>query len=148
MKLSEIPSSPERWAVLDEAMTNTDDISAGTSTRPDEPSEAGADRRTGLAVERTQLAWWRTGLTSLAVAIGVGRVVPELSDSDTTWPYALVGIAFAVYGIALFAQGTQRGRTEARRTGAAGRPDSQTDLALAYAGAALGFVVVLLIALA
>lgn len=124
-----------------------DDSSAGRST-PDAPSETSADRRTGLAVERTQLAWWRTGLTSLAVAIGVDRVVPELSDSDTTWPYAVVGIAFAVYGIVLFAQGTQRGREEARRVGAADRPGSRTDLALACAGAALGFVVILLIALA
>src|SRR4249920_3427477 len=38
-----------------------------------------ATRRTHLANERTQLAWWRTGLTALAVALGVGRVVPELA---------------------------------------------------------------------
>lgn len=106
-----------------------------------------ADRRTGLAVERTQLAWWRTGLTSLAVAIGIGRVVPELSDADTTWPYGAVGIAFAIYGIALFAQGTRRGRAEARR-GATDTPGSQSDLAFAGAGALLGFVVIILIALA
>jgi putative membrane protein len=128
-------------------MTSPDDSSAGRSA-PDVSSEASADRRTSLAVERTQLAWWRTGLTSLAVAIGVGRVVPELSDSDTTWPYAVVGVAFAVYGIALFAQGTKRGRVEGRRDGAAGRPSSRTDLALAGAGVALGLVVIVLIVLA
>lgn len=133
--------------LLDEAMASTDNTSARTST-PEAPIEADADRRTDLAVERTQLAWWRTGLTSLAVAIGVGRVVPELSDSDTTWPYAVVGIAFAVYGVALFAQGTRRGRSVGRREGEAGPPDSRTDLLLAWAGAALGVVVVLLIALA
>jgi putative membrane protein len=115
---------------------------------PDASSEVSADRRTSLAVERTQLAWWRTGLTSLAVAIGVGRVVPELSNSETTWPYAIVGIAFALYGIALFAQGTKRGRAEAWRDGTSGGPGSRTDLALAGAGASLGFVVILLIALA
>ena len=77
---------------------------------PDARGSAGddADRRTDLAVERTQLAWWRTGLTALAVAIGVGRVVPELSDSETTWPYVVSGILFAIYGVALFLQGTAR----------------------------------------
>ena len=111
-------------------------------------TSASADRRTSLAVERTQLAWWRTGLTSLAVAIGVGRVVPELSEADTTWPYAAVGIAFALYGIALFAQGTRRGRAEARRGGPADAAGSQSDLAFAGAGAVLGLVVILLIAVA
>ncbi len=30
--------------------------------------EEGSSRRTYLASERTQLAWWRTGLTAIAVA--------------------------------------------------------------------------------
>ena len=98
--------------------------------------DASADRRTRLAVERTQLAWWRTGLTSLAVAIGIGRVVPELSDSQTTWPYGAVGIAFAVYGIALFARGTSRVRPRA----------SGIDVALAAAGPLLGLVIIALVA--
>ncbi|MGZ5314068.1 MAG: DUF202 domain-containing protein, partial [Solirubrobacterales bacterium] len=42
-----------------------------------------ATRRTRLANERTQLAWWRTGLTALAVAVGIGRVIPELDPSAT-----------------------------------------------------------------
>jgi putative membrane protein len=37
-----------------------------------------ATRRTLLASERTELAWRRTGLTALAVALAVGRVVPGL----------------------------------------------------------------------
>ena len=40
-----------------------------------------ATRRTYLASERTELAWWRTGLTALAVALGVGRVVPGLDEN-------------------------------------------------------------------
>lgn len=32
-------------------------------------------RRTLLANERTYLAWWRTGLTTLTVALAVARVV-------------------------------------------------------------------------
>lgn len=69
-----------------------------------------ASRRTWLALERTQLAWWRTGLTALAVGIGIGRVVPELQESDTQWPFVLVGVAFAVYGIALIVYGSARER--------------------------------------
>jgi putative membrane protein len=67
-------------------------------------------RRTRLAAERTELAWWRTALTSIAVAVGVGRIVPELSDKPTEWPYAAVGIGFAVYSVCLFAYGSIRSR--------------------------------------
>jgi putative membrane protein len=69
-----------------------------------------AIRRTRLAAERTELAWWRTALTSIAVAVGVGRVVPELSGSSTEWPYVVVGIGFALYSVALFAYGSIRSR--------------------------------------
>jgi putative membrane protein len=67
-----------------------------------------ATRRTWLALERTQLAWWRTGLASLAVGIGIGRVVPELSDADEQWPYLVVGALFGIYGVLLIGYGTVR----------------------------------------
>ncbi len=66
-----------------------------------------ATRRTHLANERTQLAWWRTGLTSVAVGVGVGRVVPELGDTRR-WPYAIVGVGYVLYGIAFILAGTWR----------------------------------------
>src|SRR5262245_27313283 len=69
-----------------------------------------ATRRTYLATERTQLAWWRTGLTALAVALAVGRVVPELQGSSTQWPYSAAGVGFAAYGLLLIAYGTLRAR--------------------------------------
>ena len=69
-----------------------------------------AVRRTRLAAERTELAWWRTALTSIAVAIAVGRVVPELSGTGTEWPYLVVGIGWALYSVALFAYGSIRSR--------------------------------------
>jgi putative membrane protein len=50
-----------------------------------------ATRRTRLANERTYLAWWRTGLTTLAVSLAAGRLVPELSGG-------IVGVAFRAYG--------------------------------------------------
>ena len=59
-------------------------------------------RRTRLANERTYLAWWRTGLTTFAVGLGAGKLVPELS-SGAAWPYELIGSSFAVAGIALIA---------------------------------------------
>jgi putative membrane protein len=65
-----------------------------------------ASRRTYLAGERTQLAWWRTGLTALAVALGVGRVVPELSGTAARWPYVIAGVGFALWGIFAVAYGT------------------------------------------
>jgi putative membrane protein len=78
-------------------------------TKP--PSEGwDAIRRTRLAAERTELAWWRTALTSIAVAIAVGRVVPELSGTTTEWPYIVVGIGWALYSVALFGYGSIRSR--------------------------------------
>ena len=79
---------------------------------PQRPPSEGWDavRRTRLAAERTELAWWRTALTAIAVAVGVGRVVPELSGSTTEWPYIVVGIGFALYAVALFGYGSLRSR--------------------------------------
>ena len=70
------------------------------------PKLVDATRRTHLASERTQLAWWRTGLAALAVAIGVGRVVPELDTTVTRWPYVIAGVGFALWGIGAIAYGT------------------------------------------
>jgi putative membrane protein len=58
-----------------------------------------ATRRTRLASERTYLAWWRSGLASLAVALGAGRLVPELAGG-ANWPYEVLGLLYAVIGIA------------------------------------------------
>ena len=100
-----------------------------------------------MAGERTELAWWRTGLAALAVAVGIGRLAPELQESGATWPYVLVGIGFALYGIALFAQGTIRGREEAGPPGEEKHPMGWRTAALAAAGPVLGLAVVALIAL-
>jgi putative membrane protein len=69
-----------------------------------------ATRRTRLASERTELAWWRTGLTALAVALAVGRVVPGLYRSSQRWPYVVVGVCFALYGVTAIAYGSSRRR--------------------------------------
>lgn len=68
-----------------------------------------ATRRTWLASERTWLAWVRTGFTATAVAVGIGRIVPELSDV-TRWPFAVVGLGYALLGIGLVVYGLVRRR--------------------------------------
>lgn len=76
---------------------------------PSPAAEQVADvtRRTHLANERTYLAWLRTGLTAFAVAVGVGQVVPALTD-EAEVPYAAVGIGFALLGVALVLYGLRR----------------------------------------
>ena len=109
---------------------------------PDDP-----DRRTSLAGERTLLAWWRTGFTAIAVALAVGRVLPELSDNSTRWPYVLVGIGFALYGIAMIGFGTRRIETLNREIGvpAPDRPAMRSMAILAAVGVLLGFATIVLI---
>lgn len=99
-----------------------------------------ASRRTRLAGERTQLAWWRTGLTAIAVAVAVGRVVPDLGNSGTTWPYTVVGSGFALYGIALIVYGTVRVREieSALSRGEHSSPSDRFIGAITVAGALLG----------
>lgn len=66
-----------------------------------------ATRRTRLANERTYLAWWRSGLTALAVGLAAGKLVPELS-SGAAWPYELLGVVYSLLGLAFIAYGYQR----------------------------------------
>jgi putative membrane protein len=72
-----------------------------------EPEVADATRRTRLANERTYLAWLRSALTALAVAVGIGRVVPGVTDV-TRWPFELVGAGFAVLAMLLGVYGARR----------------------------------------
>lgn len=108
-----------------------------------------ATRRTRLAGERTQLAWWRTGLTSLAVGIAIGRVVPELNQGIDQWPYVVLGVGFGLYGVLLFAYGNMRGRAldDAVAHGGYAQFGRQANLALALGGIVLGVATCLLILL-
>jgi putative membrane protein len=111
----------------------------GSGTSAGERSETGdASRRTHLANERTQLAWWRTGLTALAVGVGVGRVVPELGGGNHV-AYAILGVAFVLYGIAFILTGTWRQRQVERAVMAADwrAQDRWLVLGLTVAGVAL-----------
>jgi putative membrane protein len=66
-----------------------------------------AMRRTRLANERTYLAWWRSGLTALAVALGAGKLLPEVAGG-AAWPYEVVGAGYALLGVAFIGYGQLR----------------------------------------
>jgi uncharacterized membrane protein YidH (DUF202 family) len=72
-----------------------------------DPETADPSRRTSLAAERTWLAWWRTGLGASAVAIGVGRVLPGLTNG-TRWPLKALGLGYALLAIAVLLIGGVR----------------------------------------
>jgi putative membrane protein len=88
-----------------------------------------ASRRTWLASERTVLAWLRTGLTATAVALAVGKVVPDLRDSGAEWPFIVLGVGYGLLGVAIVAYGLLRGR-EVDRAIRAGRWLSPDDRAM------------------
>jgi putative membrane protein len=109
--------------------------------------EAGdATRRTQLANERTYLAWWRTGLTSLAVSLGAGKIVPSVSH-QTSWPYEVLGGGFAVLGILFIAYAFRRQREvhEAVMRGEFQRPDERFMAALTVVGIALSVLLLVLV---
>ena len=98
-----------------------------------------ATRRTRLANERTYLAWWRTGLTSIAVCVGLGRIVPGVTDV-TKWPYELVGAGYGVLGVAFIVLAHVRVRAveAAVERGEFARMDERWTVTLLAAGALLG----------
>ena len=67
-------------------------VPSGTPSPHQEARDA--TRRTWLANERTWLAWVRTGLTATAVALALGKVVPDLARAHTRWPYVAIGVGY------------------------------------------------------
>jgi len=119
------------------------------SVDPQPRSEQAGDasRRTHLANERTYLAWWRTGLTALAAGVAVGRVVPSLTHK-ARWPYAVVGVGFALVGLLALAYGFARQRAvrDALRTGKFKHPNEGVLLVLTGFGFVLGCLVLVIVA--
>jgi putative membrane protein len=67
----------------------------------------GDTRRTGMAAERTWLAWWRTALVAIAGSLGVGRLAPQLLRVARA-PYVILGCGYALLAIALLIVGARR----------------------------------------
>jgi putative membrane protein len=105
-------------------------------------TESPEDRRTQLAVERTWLAWWRTGLTGYAVALATARVVPDLAHTKTQWPYTALGIGFALLGTGCILYGESR-----RRSGVLEDVHPWFALVLTFGGLLLGLGLVALVAI-
>jgi Domain of unknown function (DUF202) len=106
-----------------------------------------ATRRTRLANERTYLAWLRSAPSALAVAVGAGKIVPDVAHV-TRWPFELLGEVRAVWGDL---DSLRRTTVRPRRAGVTGRsvrsaPTGERDCArsarrfLAVATLALVFV--------
>ena len=112
----------------------------------DGPQFPDASRRTYLANERTELAWWRTGLTALAVSLGVGRLIPELGGGPN-WPYAVIGAGYAVLGTAFIVYGSVRERAvrQAVERGEFASPNSRVFALLTALAVVLGVATFLLV---
>jgi putative membrane protein len=112
-----------------------------------EPGVEDATRRTRLANERTYLAWWRTGLAALAVCIGVGKLVPEVTKHSAHWPYEVIGACFGVLGIGFLVVGHRRAREVERALDEGGFApfDARVSLALVASGVVLGAALILVV---
>ena len=84
---------------------------------PASPQDSDVTRRTWLAAERTWLAWWRTGVGASAVAVGVGRIVPELTHG-VRWPWRVLGIAYGLIAVAVLVLGGIRQQRTPMRSAA------------------------------
>jgi putative membrane protein len=126
------------------------------SSAPTDPGPVGgasggdsAPRRTWLAAERTYLAWLRTGLGALGLALAVGRLLPALIDISHV-QFGLLGIGYGVLGVFLIFLSAYRAE-RIRVALAAERPlptDMWTIWALTAASLALAVLTIVLIATA
>jgi putative membrane protein len=122
---------PLEMSTPDEQGRSSRDPATDRATDPStDPS-----RRTWLAAERTWLAWWRTGLGSAAVAIGVGRLLPNLAGG-AKWPYRLLGIGYAALAVAVLAIGAERQRRVAAALRRGGYEELSTPLVMWLTAAA------------
>jgi putative membrane protein len=112
----------------------------------EEPPAEDATRRTRLANERTFLAWWRTSMATLGLAIASGKLLPEVSDPPH-WPYVTLGLVFAVLGAVLSGLGWWRYTVldRALRGGEEARAPEWMTLSLSLLLGVLGLLVVVIL---
>jgi putative membrane protein len=106
-----------------------------------------ATRRTRLASERTYLAWWRSALAAFAVSLGVGKVVPELTSGVSSVSYEIVGVGYALLGLAFLGYGFWRQHLMERALleGRFISFDQRAALVFTIAGCVLGIATVVVI---
>lgn len=119
-----------------------------TEAEPATPQDSDVTRRTWLAAERTWLAWWRTGIGTSAVAIGVGRIVPELTHG-ARWPFRALGIAYGLIAVAVLVLGAvrQQRTNEALRRGSYSPLSSPTVMYLTAAAVVVSLGSIVLVAI-
>lgn len=111
------------------------------------PAEAeDAANRTGMAAERTWLAWWRTALAATAGALAVGRLAPDLLQV-ATWPYVVLGCGYAAIAIGLLLVGASRQRKLQRAVAAGEQAPLSFALIATFtlAGASLALLTIVLV---
>jgi uncharacterized membrane protein YidH (DUF202 family) len=69
-----------------------------------------ASRNTYLAQERTLLAWWRTALGTIAVAVAIGSILPKLAQLPKA-PFVVLGAGYAGLSLWFVLRGTYRNWT-------------------------------------
>ena len=113
---------------------------------PDEGLTDSAPRRTWLAAERTYLAWLRTGLGALGLALAVGRLLPALIDASHV-AFGLLGAGYAALGVFLLLLAAYRAqRTRAALTAGGPLPmDFWAVWVLTAASIVLGVATIVLI---
>lgn len=119
-----------------------------TEAEPATPQDSDVTRRTWLAAERTWLAWWRTGIGASAVAIGVGRIVPELTHG-ARWPFRALGIGYGLIAVAVLVLGAvrQQRTNEALRRGSYSPLSSPTVMYLTAAAVVVSLGSIVLVAI-
>ncbi len=124
------------------ASTPPDRIENGAPARdaPDAVLTDSAPRRTWLAAERTYLAWLRTGLGALGLAVAVGRLVPALIDASHV-AFGLLGIGYGALGVFLIFLSAYR--TQRIRAALAAQRQLPTDVWTIWVLTAVGLVLAL-----
>jgi putative membrane protein len=105
-----------------------------------------APRRTGMAAERTYLAWLRTGLGALGLSLAVGRLIPALIGEGRA-PFAVLGVAYGLFGAFLITYAAYNTRS-VREALAEDRPlpdDWWAIIVTTVCGLALALVTILLV---
>ena len=119
-----------------------------SATQPPSRHLSGDVIRTKLAIERTYLAWWRSGLAAFVASFAVGKLFPDVVGG-TRWPYTLSGLILAVLGIMLIAYGIARYRVmeKAVEHGEFADPDRRLLVFIGLGGAVAGLAVTVVVAL-